>query len=120
MRSRVPLRHVVSAAIDALQRQITDGTSAPSAPPLAMDFGNFAVSMARDEHGNARGGVRLAHVEAPTARTKTGRSAAHRVPGFPSTTLCLRLQRGGGGVRGWGVMAWERGRGEGARGRGGR
>ena len=38
MRSRVPLRHVVSAAIDALQRQITDGTSAPSAPPLAIGF----------------------------------------------------------------------------------
>ncbi len=69
MRSRVPLRHVVNAAIDSLQRQITDGTLPPSAPPLETEFKPFALSVARDEHGNARGGVRLAHVEAPTART---------------------------------------------------
>ena len=33
--------------------------------------------------------------------------------------LCLRPQRGGAACGAGGVMAWERGRGEGARGRGG-
>jgi hypothetical protein len=69
MRSRVPLRHVLNAAVESLQLQITRGTPPPSAPPLATEFRSFAVSLARDEHGNGRGGVRLAHVEVPTART---------------------------------------------------
>jgi hypothetical protein len=49
---------------------------------------------------------------------KTERISEWKVP-TPWSALCLRLQRaavcGAGGV-----MAWERGRGEGARGRGGR
>ncbi|MEW2358309.1 alpha/beta hydrolase domain-containing protein [Spirillospora sp. NPDC029432] len=62
--SRVPLHHVIAAAYDHLVRWTERGTAPPAAPPL-----EFAAdgTKARDEHGLARGGIRLSQVAVPTA-----------------------------------------------------
>jgi hypothetical protein len=62
--SRVPLHHVVGAALDHLVRWAEQGTPPPTAPPLELHPDGTKV---RDELGLARGGIRLSQVEAPTA-----------------------------------------------------
>ncbi|WP_198679256.1 alpha/beta hydrolase domain-containing protein [Thermomonospora amylolytica] len=62
--SRVPLHHVITAAYGHLTRWIHRGVQPPTAPPLEF---NADGTKARDEHGLARGGIRLSQVEVPTA-----------------------------------------------------
>ena len=69
--SRVPFRHVMHAAFAHLVRWVDEGTPPPTAPPLdTVSVGPPAV-FARDGHGNALGGIRLAAHAVPTA-TNTG------------------------------------------------
>lgn len=65
-RTRTPLGHVVNAAIHALREYLERGTPLPSAPLPA--WAPEPAWVERDEHGNARGGIRLAAIEVPTAR----------------------------------------------------
>ena len=65
-RTRTPLGHVVGAAVHHLKQQVETGAVPPSAPALMLAADG--QSIARDANGNALGGVRLAHVEVPTAR----------------------------------------------------
>ncbi|OHV32567.1 hypothetical protein CC117_24895 [Parafrankia colletiae] len=66
--SRAPLHHVTNAAIDHLARWARFGASPPSAPGLTFTTGpDGRQVLARDEHGIALGGIRLAAVDAPTA-----------------------------------------------------
>ena len=94
---------------------------APSFPGWE-GFGALAahVRFVRDHHRRVR---KIAVVTDSALGTVAEHLASHFVSAeirrFPSGEMCLRLQRGCG-VRGWGLMAWKRGRGEGARGRGGR
>jgi hypothetical protein len=60
--SMIPL---YDAALHHLHEWIATGT-APPAPPL-IDFAGDPPVVARDEHGIARGGIRLPQVEAPLA-----------------------------------------------------
>jgi hypothetical protein len=53
------------AALHHLDRWIATGAPPPTVPPIEVDAGSGEVM--RDEHGIARGGVRLPHVVAPTA-----------------------------------------------------
>jgi len=53
------------AALVHLDRWIATGDLPPSMPPI--EVGDEAGKFRRDEHGNAIGGVRLPHVEAPVA-----------------------------------------------------
>ncbi len=69
--SRVPFRHVMHAAFDQLVRWVDDGTSPATAPSIEAAPSGSATVFARDEHGNARGGIRLAAHAVPTA-TNTG------------------------------------------------
>jgi Alpha/beta hydrolase domain len=62
--SRVPLTHVLAAAYDHLVRWVERGTPPPTAEPIQFDPDG---TMARDELGLARGGIRLSQVEVPTA-----------------------------------------------------
>jgi len=62
-RSRVEIRYVYNAAIDALVRWVTRATPPPHAPPLTF----VGDMLQRDEHGNALGGIRLAEMAAPVA-----------------------------------------------------
>jgi hypothetical protein len=65
--SAVPFHHVMAAAIEHLDRWVTDGTPMPSAPPLEFVPGANPRALVRDELGIARGGIRLAAVDVPTA-----------------------------------------------------
>jgi hypothetical protein len=56
---------VHEAALAALGRWVADGTPAPAQPRLVFR-GDGRSQLDRDEHGNARGGVRLPELEAPT------------------------------------------------------
>lgn len=62
-RSRVEIRHVYNAAVDALVKWKRSGVAPPSAPPLTFE----GSTLQRDRFGNALGGVRLAEIEAPVA-----------------------------------------------------
>jgi len=53
------------AALHHLDRWIAEGTPPPSIRPIEVDAQSGDI--VRDEFGIARGGVRLPHVEAPTA-----------------------------------------------------
>jgi hypothetical protein len=57
---------VLNAAIHDLDRWVTRGTPPPPAPRLAVSAGP-PVTISRDEHGNALGGIRTPLVDAPTA-----------------------------------------------------
>ena len=69
--SRVPFRHVMHAAFDQLVRWVDDGTPPATAPSIEAAPSGSGTVFARDEHGNARGGIRLAAHAVPTA-TNTG------------------------------------------------
>jgi hypothetical protein len=62
-RSRVEIRYVYNAAVDALVKWKKPGMTPPSAPQLEF-AGNV---LQRDEHGNALGGIRLAEMAVPVA-----------------------------------------------------
>jgi Alpha/beta hydrolase domain len=76
--SHVPFHHVMNAAFDHLVRWVKDGVPPPTAPRLELSAAGPPASAARDEHGNALGGIRLAEHAAPTA-VNTGVNSG---PGF--------------------------------------
>jgi Alpha/beta hydrolase domain len=83
--SRVPAYLVQNAVYDHMKRWIENGTQPPSAPRITMSsIGKVGTPadrysvVARDENGNALGGIRLAQVAVPTA-TNTGLNEG---PGF--------------------------------------
>lgn len=62
--SRVPLHHAIASAYDHLVKWINHGTPPPQARPLEFTADG---ALARDEHGLAKGGIRLSQMEAPIA-----------------------------------------------------
>jgi len=66
--SPMTIEYALRALSHHLERWVGGGPPAPSAPPLVPAPDGTPDEAARDEHGNARGGVRLPHVEAPIAR----------------------------------------------------
>lgn len=61
-----PTFAVLSAALRHLEAWVRDGTPPPKAPRLATTRG-ATVTIVRDDHGNARGGIRTGQVDAPVA-----------------------------------------------------
>jgi len=61
-----PQHFVAQAALVALDRWITDGTPPPTAPPLQLSS-QVPPKIARDDLGNALGGVRTPLVDVPVA-----------------------------------------------------
>lgn len=76
--SRVPFRNVMNAAFEHLDRWVDDGPPPPSAPALQSAQAGSSDVFARDEHGNAHGGIRLAAHAVPTATN----SGINRGEGF--------------------------------------
>jgi hypothetical protein len=66
-RSRVPNRFVYNAAVNALVQLNRTGQQPAHAPPVQV-LTVSPPSIARDAFGNGLGGIRLAEMEAPTAR----------------------------------------------------
>jgi hypothetical protein len=62
--TQFPLRYAVMAAIHHLDRWLRDGTAPPEGPRYAFDAGG---ALARDDDGNALGGIRLPPIEVPVA-----------------------------------------------------
>jgi hypothetical protein len=65
--SHVPFHHVMNAAFDHLVRWVKDGVPPPTAPPIETTAVGPPANAARDKHGNALGGIRLAEHAVPTA-----------------------------------------------------
>jgi Alpha/beta hydrolase domain len=74
-----PQRYVVDTAIHDLARWASGGRPPPRAPRIATS--GEPPTIERDEFGNARGGIRLPQLEAPTA-TLSGEPGGG--PGFCS------------------------------------
>lgn len=75
--SRVPTAHVLNASFEHLVDWVRGRATPPKAKPLTV-LSTSPVTLARDEYGNALGGIRLAQHEVATA-TNTGVNAG---PGF--------------------------------------
>ncbi|MEE2635685.1 MAG: alpha/beta hydrolase domain-containing protein, partial [Acidobacteriota bacterium] len=69
--SRIPFRHVMHAAFDHLTRWVDNGVPPPTASPIETTTVGPPAVFARDIHGNAKGGIRLAAHAVATA-TNTG------------------------------------------------
>jgi len=79
--SAVPFHHVMAAGLEQLVRWVREGTPMASAPPLETVSIFPTVVLARDDSGNALGGIRLSQMEVPTAvnsGTNTGAGACPR------------------------------------------
>ncbi|MSO77980.1 MAG: hypothetical protein EXQ79_00045 [Acidimicrobiia bacterium] len=63
-----PMFAVLNAAVFQLERWVRDGTAPPRSPRMAITSDD---EIARDEHGNAKGGIRTPQVDVPIA-TLTG------------------------------------------------
>jgi hypothetical protein len=64
--AQFPMRYAVSAAIHHLNRWVR-GEGVPPAGPQRYQF-DAAGALALDEHGNAKGGIRLPPIQVPVAR----------------------------------------------------
>lgn len=76
--SRIPLKHVLNAAMDLTVRWLETGMPPPSQP--RFQYG-LEGQPARDEHGNVLGGIRLPEQEVPIAtnsRNNSGSTACYR------------------------------------------
>lgn len=89
-----PHHWVFKAAVAALNAWVRDGIVPPTAPPIEIATEGTTVTVVRDEHGNARGGIRTPYVDAPIAAftgEQTNSSVVCRLFGstvlFDQTTL---------------------------------
>jgi hypothetical protein len=64
--SQFPMSHLYSNALDKLVAWVDAGTPPPQAPRI--EYLEDGRTIARDEHGNARGGVRSTYLDVPVAR----------------------------------------------------
>jgi len=78
----------VKAGLNALTRWVRDGTLPPQ--PADIELADPAADdpIARDEHGNAIGGLRIPQVEVPTA-TLDGRRNEAAEDGGPMAMFCF-------------------------------
>jgi hypothetical protein len=63
--NRVPMNPLYDAAFHHMQRWLTEGVLPPSQP--LIEFAGDPPEIGRDEHGIAKGGIRLPQAEAPIA-----------------------------------------------------
>ena len=77
-----PHHAFVKAGLRALTKWVRDGVAPPQSPAIELSDPAAADPIVRDGHGNAKGGVRLPEVEAPTATIDgTRNDVAKAAPG---------------------------------------
>lgn len=64
--NRIPMIPLYDAAFHHMQRWLTDGTPPPSQPKV--EFAGDPPEVVRDEHGIAKGGIRLPQADVPVAQ----------------------------------------------------
>ena len=79
--NRLSYRPVHEAGLRALQRWLVDGVAAPPQPRIEFEAGGRPTIL-RDELGNARGGIRLPELEAPTHEYRGAAFGTGRAPLF--------------------------------------
>ena len=67
-----PHHAVVKAALSALTKWVRDGVVPPQSPAIALGDAAAPDPIVRDARGNAKGGIRLPELEAPTATVDGG------------------------------------------------
>jgi hypothetical protein len=90
-----PHHAVVKAALSALTRWVRDGVVPPQSPALELGPDPAAPDpIVRDAHGNARGGIRLPEVEAPTATLDGGaNTSAQEAAAGATRNFCFLFGR---------------------------
>ena len=81
-----PQQYTFDAAVYYLNRWIRTGTHPPSAPRIALDSSG---TIARDQYGNARGGLRLPVVDVPVATYNGSSGCSLSGETFPLNTATL-------------------------------
>ena len=72
----------VKAALHALARWVRDGVAPPSSPAIEISDPSAPDPIVRDSFGNAKGGIRIPELEAPTAKLDGQRNdVAQQTPG---------------------------------------
>ncbi len=87
----IGIEYALRAAIQRLDEWAAGGAPAPEAAPIDVRAGD-PHEVVRDELGNARGGLRLPHVEAPLGRFTPSNGTERLMPGFEpfdAATLAL-------------------------------
>ena len=89
-----PHHAIVKSGLHALTRWVRDGMTPPESPAIEIGDPAAADPIVRDAFGNAKGGIRLPEVEAPTA-TLDGRrnDVANAAPGAPEFLFPVRPHR---------------------------
>jgi hypothetical protein len=84
-----PHHAVVKAALNSLMRWARYGVPPPQSPDVELKDPKVATPVVvRDEHGNARGGIRLPQIEVPTA-TLDGRLNVSAQKPPPPANFCF-------------------------------
>ncbi len=84
--NQLPFHYVFNSAVVAFTSWINSGQAPPHAPHIQLSFGGNIV---RDQYGNAKGGIRLPEMEAPTAVNNYDNGAGHG--GALSAFACIFL-----------------------------
>jgi hypothetical protein len=88
-----PHHAVVKAGLRALTRWVREGVAPAQSPEIELVADPSAADpVVRDPHGNAKGGIRLPHVEAPTA-TVDGRRNDVAKPAPGAQNFCFLFGR---------------------------
>lgn len=82
-----PMRYAASAALHYLDRWVETGTPPPAAPRFAFTANG---SLAKDKHGNTKGGIRLPPIDVPVAHYVSTLCALGGIT-IPFTDAQLRL-----------------------------
>jgi Alpha/beta hydrolase domain len=90
-----PHHAVVKAALAAITRWVRDGATPPQSPAIELGADPAAPDpVVRDAHGNAKGGIRLPEVAAPTATIDGGANTmAAEAPAGAGRNFCFLFGR---------------------------
>jgi hypothetical protein len=89
-----PHHAVVKAALHAMTRWVRDGVTPPPSPAIELGDPAAPDPIVRDQHGNAKGGIRLPQLEAPTAVLDgAANTGAQESPAGAARNFCFLFGR---------------------------
>jgi alpha/beta hydrolase family protein len=89
-----PHHAVVKAALHAMTRWVRDGVTPSQSPAIELGDPGAPDPIVRDQYGNAKGGIRLPQLEAPTAMVDGGpNTGAQEAPAGAPRNFCFLFGR---------------------------